>query len=324
MIYRATPHSTTGKSPSELLQNRKMRLKLPSVIPKPEGRMQEEAKAKHEAERKKQKEYADKRRRAKVKPVLVGDEVLVKQDKTTTKPPWDPKPFKVVEVKGTQVTATRGQMERTRNVEKMKVLKKRPKYLETNKKVKPERPEDSEDDDWLDDMDLGPPQAQAGEENAEAAGVIPAHQPLPDSSTEEDEPFHGWEPLDEPFHGWEPEEQMHQEVARLRDALTRQPARQRRASVPPNRLINEMERADEDGRQPEREASMGAAETRLRTPGTTPDTSAHEQGLQVDRDTTRRRRSPRREYQSWFTIGGLVNIARAEAIDPTWSGVDEP
>jgi hypothetical protein len=196
----------------------------------------------------------------------------------------------------------------------MKVLKKRPKYLETNKKVKPERPEDSEDDDWLDDMKLDPPQAQAVEEDAEAAAMIPAHQPLPDSSTEEDEPF----------HGWEPEEQMHQEVARLSDALTRQPARQRRASVPPNRLINEMERADEDGRQPEREASMGAAETRLRTPGTTPDTSAHEQGLQVDRDTTRRRRSPRREYQSWFTIGGLVNIARAEAIDPTWGGVDEP
>ena len=31
-----------------------------------------------------------------------------------------------------------------------------------------------------------------------------------------------------------------------------------------------------------------------------------------------------RRMMSWLTPGGLVNIARAEIIDPTWSGTDEP
>ena len=85
-----------------------MRLKLPSLIPKPEGQIQIEAHTKHKAERQKQKDYADKHRRAKEKPVRVGDKVLVKQEKTTTKPPWDPNPYKVTKVKGTKITASRG------------------------------------------------------------------------------------------------------------------------------------------------------------------------------------------------------------------------
>jgi hypothetical protein len=97
--------------------------------------MQKEARMKHDVKRRNQKEYADKHRRAKEKTVLVGDEVLLKQEKTTTKPPWDPKPYKVVEVKGTKITAVRGHKERTRNVEKMKVLKKRINQLK-NKKTK--------------------------------------------------------------------------------------------------------------------------------------------------------------------------------------------
>ena len=123
MMYRATPHSSTGKSPSELLQNRKLRIKVPGVIEKPKGANHKEARDKHTEERRKQKEYADRHRKAKKKKVLVGDEVLLKQTKTTTKPPWNPQPLKVVKVKGTQVTARRGQFERTRNIEKFKILK---------------------------------------------------------------------------------------------------------------------------------------------------------------------------------------------------------
>jgi hypothetical protein len=37
----------------------------------------------------------------------VGDRVLLKQTKTTTRPPWDPAPYEVTKVKGTQVTAMR-------------------------------------------------------------------------------------------------------------------------------------------------------------------------------------------------------------------------
>ena len=49
----------------------------------------------------------DKRKTAQEKMVKPGTKVLVAQRKTTTKPPFDPNPYTVTEVKGTQVTATR-------------------------------------------------------------------------------------------------------------------------------------------------------------------------------------------------------------------------
>ena len=151
MMYRATPHSSTGKSPSELLLNRKIRIKVPGIIKEPQAKEHKEAKEKHKEERRKQKEYADRHRRAKKKRVLVGDEVLLKQTKTTTKPPWNPQPLKVVKVKGTQVTARHGQFERTRNIEKFKILRKRPEALRVGKTAKRrvKIDTDDEDDDWL-------------------------------------------------------------------------------------------------------------------------------------------------------------------------------
>ena len=64
MIYRSTPHSTTGKSPSEMLQGRKLRLKMPIMQQKAEGQIHNEARNKNQAEKEKQKKYVDKRRRA--------------------------------------------------------------------------------------------------------------------------------------------------------------------------------------------------------------------------------------------------------------------
>ena len=54
---------------------------------------------------------------------------LIKQNKTAVKPPYDPTPYEVIQVKGTKITAKRGKGERTRNVDKVKVLRNRPDYL---------------------------------------------------------------------------------------------------------------------------------------------------------------------------------------------------
>ena len=62
----------------------------------------------------KQKIYADKHREVKK-----GDEVIFKQTKTTIKPPYYPKPYNVIEVKGTKVTAERGGKKKTRNMVKV-------------------------------------------------------------------------------------------------------------------------------------------------------------------------------------------------------------
>ena len=53
----------------------------------------------------------------------------MKQEKTMEKPPYDPNPYKVVEVKGAQITCSRGGKEKKRTKEKIKVIKERLEYL---------------------------------------------------------------------------------------------------------------------------------------------------------------------------------------------------
>ena len=58
-----------------------------------------------------------------------GDKVLITQQKTGLEPPFDPKSYTVIGVKGTQVTAIRGSKRRVRNMAKCKLLHRRPKHL---------------------------------------------------------------------------------------------------------------------------------------------------------------------------------------------------
>lgn len=78
-IYRSIDHSTTGKSPAELLFKRKIRGKLPDIItPQRDLEVRDT-----DAERKERSNlYTDTKNRAKPSDVLVGDQVLLKQDKT--------------------------------------------------------------------------------------------------------------------------------------------------------------------------------------------------------------------------------------------------
>ena len=68
------------------------------------------------------KEYHDKKRDAKTVVIKVGDQVLVKQKKTTVKPFYDSKPFRVISVKGTMVTAACNNKSITRNVSKFRKI----------------------------------------------------------------------------------------------------------------------------------------------------------------------------------------------------------
>ena len=119
---------------------------------------------------------------------------------------------------------------------------KRPKYLETKKPNTVTIQEDSEEEDWLEDMKLtqvqlvAPVEPAAQVEPAEQvagrdAEVEPADHPLPDSTDEEVEP----EDL--------PGQPVHREVAQLKDSLSTIPDKLKRTSVAPDRL--EMERAGE-------------------------------------------------------------------------------
>jgi len=128
--YRATPHSTTEKSPAEMLFNRKLQTKLPQLTVRTETDEQKETRQIHDNKKLQQKRYFDKRKNTKPKDINIGDEVLLKQRKSTTKPPFDPKPLTVTATKGNQVHACRTDgFTRVRDKNQLKKVNPRPSYL---------------------------------------------------------------------------------------------------------------------------------------------------------------------------------------------------
>lgn len=123
--YRATPHSTTGTSPAELLYGRKLRTELPTAPESSKKRVtfaDQNADPKERLRRTDQrmkaymKQLADDRNRAKDSEIQTGDRVLIRQpqsNKFTT--PYEPTPYEVVHCKGSMITAQRGDRKITRN-----------------------------------------------------------------------------------------------------------------------------------------------------------------------------------------------------------------
>ncbi|CAB4039890.1 PREDICTED: uncharacterized protein K02A2.6-like [Paramuricea clavata] len=115
--YRATPHSTTGKSPSGLLYNRKIKTKLPQVTVENDSSLHQEVKERDERLKKNQKEYADSKRRVKCADIKKSDLGLVRQPKSnkmSTK--YDPIPYEVTNRRGNRITAIRNGKYITRNI----------------------------------------------------------------------------------------------------------------------------------------------------------------------------------------------------------------
>lgn len=103
IMYRSTPHTTTGVSPAELMFRRKLRTKLPDLS---ESEAVEEEVREQDAWKKlKGKEYYDKVHRAKENKIKQGDKVLIrepKKNKLSTN--FGAKEFVVSERSGNTVT----------------------------------------------------------------------------------------------------------------------------------------------------------------------------------------------------------------------------
>ena len=100
--YRSIDHTTTGKSPAELLFNRKMRGKLPELHA--DCRLDLETRDRDAEVKAKTKSYADKAANAKPSDIAVGDQVLLRQwrkDKFST--PFKLTPYRVVSGTGNSV-----------------------------------------------------------------------------------------------------------------------------------------------------------------------------------------------------------------------------
>lgn len=106
MMYNATPHGTTGKAPSELLFNRIIRDKLPSVADLVNEPGDEEAYDNDLLNKNKGKEKEDKARHAKIMDIREGDKVLIQNmiipHKLTTR--FNNEEFTVIERKGNEAT----------------------------------------------------------------------------------------------------------------------------------------------------------------------------------------------------------------------------
>ena len=148
--YRNTPHPSTGKTPSEMIMLRRTKTKIPSIKRTIDSVIHKEAKQKDAETRAARKEMFDKKHKVKKQIIQPGDQVLIKQEKTTIKPPFDPKPYDVTEVKGSQVAARRGDKVRIRNMAKVKLLRKRPEHLvlDQSKFEKQGREQDEEEEDY--------------------------------------------------------------------------------------------------------------------------------------------------------------------------------
>ena len=84
-----------------------------------------------------QKRAKDNKNYVKPHSIKIGDTVLLSQKKTKMHPPYDPNPYIVVEVRGHQITATRGEKTITRDAQKWKIFWKRskPNYEELRQKL---------------------------------------------------------------------------------------------------------------------------------------------------------------------------------------------
>ena len=117
--YRSTPHSSTGRSPAEALFNREIKTRLPQIM-KPTD--DQDIRDKDAAAKAIQKLHKDANKSVRPHNIEVGDAVLIGRKQTKSKSRYDPDPFRVTEVRGTQITATRGHTERTRDAQKFKKI----------------------------------------------------------------------------------------------------------------------------------------------------------------------------------------------------------
>ncbi|XP_055622464.1 uncharacterized protein K02A2.6-like [Toxorhynchites rutilus septentrionalis] len=103
LMYRSSPHSTTKRTPSEMLLGYNIRDRLPSIY-QPKD-VDEEIIDRDKDLKMRGKLYADKRRNAKPNVISVGDDVLVKRMVKTNKlsSNFDPKIFEVIKRKGGDV-----------------------------------------------------------------------------------------------------------------------------------------------------------------------------------------------------------------------------
>lgn len=170
-VQRATPHISTGKPPAEILFGRKYKSRLPDIRPNMAKDRQDikEAVVEDKLAKERQKKYKDLKSYVKDHNLTPGDTVLLERKKTKYTTPYDPSPYTVRETHGSQITATRDKVVRTRDAQQWKKVDivARKNYDRHRGKILPAR----EEEDYF--PDIGSPDQEdtgaAGQRGEEAA-----------------------------------------------------------------------------------------------------------------------------------------------------------
>ena len=120
--YRNTPHPSTGKSPAELVFRQAVRTRVPSMLKDAPNKVTQEAREMDADTRKKRKVVWDAKKRSKEPTVEKGDRVLLTQQQSSIKPPFDPSPYTVLKTNNNQVTVKRDGRLLKRDISKLKPL----------------------------------------------------------------------------------------------------------------------------------------------------------------------------------------------------------
>ena len=159
--YRATPHCTIKVPPATALFGRNIRTKLPHQPNRVNMRRVNKQINEADAQTKsKSKSYADQRRGAKQPNFKVGDQVLVRQqkrNKLTSK--FNPRPYQIIKIKATMITARRGEHQVTRNCSHFKLF--------TGNSNTELSESDNESDVSVEDNAVGQPNIEVGQRRGE-------------------------------------------------------------------------------------------------------------------------------------------------------------
>lgn len=122
--YRATPHCSTGMPPADVLYGgRPIRIKLPAAPPPSQSQTDVKLRRADDMAKDRMKHYAEMRRHVAPLALTIGDKVLCRQKKDGKLcPVYNPRPYKIIAIKGSMITAKRNDHIITRNSSHFKKL----------------------------------------------------------------------------------------------------------------------------------------------------------------------------------------------------------
>ncbi|XP_055904314.1 uncharacterized protein K02A2.6-like [Eupeodes corollae] len=140
LMYNVTPHGTTGKAPSELLFNRVIRDKIPSIQDVPGDVLDSETRDLDSINKEKGKQRADIVRGAKSCDVNVGDKVVLKNVVFPNKltPQFGPEMYEVIQREGSDVVVKSNDRTLRRNLKEYiamikNTMNKKPKIIRSDR-----------------------------------------------------------------------------------------------------------------------------------------------------------------------------------------------